>query len=103
MSHKGIWVAANPKRDGPGCSDPLTKEGMSIEMINKRALQDLREAGMDRDRAEVIASHIPDWTQLATKTDLDQLKRELIRWMTLLLAASLLISLIGGLVILFLR
>ncbi len=41
-----------------------------METINKQALRDLREAGMERDQAEAVASHIPDWTQFATKDDI---------------------------------
>ncbi len=62
---------------------------------------------MDRDQVEAATTHIPDWSQFATKADLEgalkDLKGELIRWMALLLAAPLLLALIGGLVTLSLR
>ena len=41
-----------------------------MEMINKAVLDSLREAGMDSPQAEVVAAHIPDWSQFATKQEL---------------------------------
>ena len=41
-----------------------------MEMINKAAYADLKEAGMDNEKAVAIASHIPDWTQFTTRQDL---------------------------------
>ncbi len=73
-----------------------------MEMINKRVLRDLREAGMERDQAEAVASHIPDWNQFATKDDiralqleLGRMEKRLIRWIVLLLVVSVLLTLIG--------
>ncbi len=45
-----------------------------MEMINKRVLAGLRNAGMDRDQAEVIATYIPDWSQFTTKADLEDMR-----------------------------
>ena len=53
------------------------KERM-MKMLNKAVLDDLREAGMDSPQAEVVAAHIPDWSQLATKQEVKTL-----RWMVL--------------------
>ena len=57
-------------------------------MINKAAYGDLREAGMTDAQAEAVASHIPDWSQCATRQDLADLRQDmghleswLIRWM----------------------
>ena len=41
-----------------------------MEMINKAAYADLKEAGMDNEKAVAIASHIPDWTQFTTRQGL---------------------------------
>ena len=46
-------------------------------MLNKVVLNDLRDAGMSSPQAEVIAAHIPDWRQFATKEDLKDVKQEL--------------------------
>ncbi len=53
-----------------------------VKMINQDAYQDLTAAGM------AVASHIPDWSQFATKRDMSQLRQDmkqlesrLIRWM----------------------
>ncbi len=45
-----------------------------MEMINKRVLDDLRTAGMASPQAEVVAAHIPDWSQFVTKADLEDLR-----------------------------
>ncbi len=45
-----------------------------MEMINKRVLDDLRIAGMSSPQAEVVAAHIPDWSQFATKENLEDLR-----------------------------
>ena len=45
--------------------------------MHPRAYCELREAGMEETQAEIIASHIPDWSQFATKQDMAELKSEL--------------------------
>ena len=45
--------------------------------MHPRAYRELREAGMEETQAEIIASHIPDWSQFATKQDMAELKSEL--------------------------
>ena len=45
--------------------------------MHRRAYRELREAGMEEKQAEIIASHIPDWSQFATKQDMAELKSEL--------------------------
>ncbi len=87
-----------------------------METINKQALRDLREAGMERDQAEAVASHIPDWTQFATKDDirvihlsirelraelkleLGHMEKRLIRWIVLLLVVPVLLTLASGVI-----
>ncbi len=54
---------------------------MIMEMMNKVAYQALREADMPDAQAQVVAAHLPDWSQFATKRDLHQLENRLIRWM----------------------
>ena len=49
-----------------------------VERCNQAVLDDLREAGMDSPQAEVVAAHIPDWSQFATKQEVKTL-----RWMVL--------------------
>ena len=49
------------------------------EMINRAAYHELQEAGMDASQAEVVAAHLPDWSQTATKQDLAELRAELER------------------------
>ena len=44
--------------------------------MHRRAYRELREAGMEENQAEIIASHIPDWSQFATKQDMAELKSE---------------------------
>ena len=39
--------------------------------------EDLVAAGMDEQQAEVLVSHLPDWSQLATKADLEQLATQM--------------------------
>ena len=45
--------------------------------LHRRAYRELREAEMEEKQAEIIASHIPDWSQFATKQDMAELKSEL--------------------------
>ncbi len=60
--------------------------------MNKVAYQGLREADMLKAQVQVVAAHLPDWSQFATKRDLHQLEsrmenqmtrmeNRLIRWM----------------------
>lgn len=44
--------------------------------MNRRVYRDLREAEMEENQAEIIASHIPDWSQFATKQDITELRSE---------------------------
>lgn len=44
--------------------------------MNRRVYRDFREAEMEENQAEIIASHIPDWSQFATKQDIAELKFE---------------------------
>ena len=44
----------------------------NMEMINKAVYHNLQEAGMEQTQAEVVATHIPDWSQFATKQDLER-------------------------------
>ena len=64
-------------------------------MINKAAYQDLLDAGMADAQAQVVASHIPDWSQFVTKQDLSQTGDRLIRWMVGIFLIFL--ALLGGL------
>lgn len=48
--------------------------------MNRIVYRELREAQMEDKQAEIIASHIPDWSQFATKQDLAELKSDLMRW-----------------------
>ena len=43
---------------------------------NRTVYRELRDAQMEERRGEIIASHIPDWSQFATKQDLAELKSE---------------------------
>ena len=43
---------------------------------NRTVYRELRDAQMEERRGEIIASHIPDWSQFATKQDLVELKSE---------------------------
>ena len=45
--------------------------------MHRRVYRELREAEMEEKQAEIIASHIPDWSQFATKQDMAELKSEL--------------------------
>lgn len=45
--------------------------------MHRRAYRELRKAEMEEKQAEIIASHIPDWSQFATKQDMAELKSEL--------------------------
>ena len=45
--------------------------------MNRTVYRELRDAQMEETHAEIIASHIPDWSQFATKQDLAELKAEL--------------------------
>ena len=47
------------------------------EMINRAAYHELQEAGMDAPQAEVVAAHLPDWSQFATRQDLTELRAEM--------------------------
>ena len=71
-------------------------EKTAMEMINKVAYQELREAGMAESQAQVVVAHIPDWSQFATKSDLDRLESRLIRWMVGIFVAFL--GILGGLI-----
>ena len=44
--------------------------------MNRTVYRELRDAQMEETQAEIIASHIPDWSQFATKQDLAELKSE---------------------------
>ncbi len=81
-------------------------------MINKTAYEDLKAAGMEETQAMAIASHMPDWSQFATKQDMSQLESRLeqkmsglesrlIRWMVGIFLTFL--ALLGGLVTLSLN
>ena len=37
---------------------------------------------MERDQAEAVASFIPDWSQFATKSDLEKLRHDIMSSMT---------------------
>ena len=45
--------------------------------MNRTVYRELRDAQMEETQAVIIASHIPDWSQFATKQDLAELKAEL--------------------------
>ena len=90
-----------------------------MEMINKTAYRDLQEVGMEDTQAQAVASHIPDWSQFATKQDMSRLRQDmsdlesrlrqdmsglesrLIRWMVGIFLTFL--ALLGGLVTLSLN
>ena len=59
-----------------------------MEMINKAAYEDLKEAGMDNEQAVAIASHIPDWTKFTTRQDLLRMELRLVFYMVGLLVAA---------------
>ena len=69
------------------------------EMINRTACCALRDADIEATQAEVVAAHLPDWSQLATKQDLNQglaqLESRLIRWMVGIFVGSVMV--VGGL------
>ena len=44
---------------------------------NRTVYRELRDAQMEERRGEIIASHIPDWSQFVTKQDLAEFKAEL--------------------------
>ena len=46
-------------------------------MINRTACRELQAAGMDAPRAEVVAAHLPDWSQFATRRDLAELRGDM--------------------------
>ncbi len=48
-----------------------------MEMLNKTAYEDLRQVGLAEDQAIAIASHLPDWSQFATKQDLGRLRQDM--------------------------
>ena len=71
--------------------------------MNQEIYRELRDAEMPEAQAEALARHMPDWSQFATKADLDQLRQEmssmetrLILWMVGVLIAGL--SITGALV-----
>ena len=75
--------------------------------MDKTVYDDLMEAGFDAKRAAVLASHVPDWSQFATRQDLSQLESRLqlqmgqlesrlIRWMIGIFLTFL--ALLGGLI-----
>ena len=70
-----------------------------MEMINRTAYNELQAAGMVEAQAQVVASHLPDWSQFATKQDLAQglaqLESRLIRWMVGIFVGS--VTVVGGL------
>jgi len=90
-----------------------------METINQGAYRDLKAVGMEDAQAQVVASHIPDWSQFVTKQDLHQLAQDLgqdlgqlrqdlsqlesrlIRWMVGIFLTFL--ALLGGLVTLSLN
>ncbi len=90
-----------------------------MEMLNKTAYEDLRQVGLAEDQAIAIASHLPDWSQFATKQDLGRLRQDmsrlrqdlhqdmsrlesrLVRWMVGIFLTFL--ALLGGLVTLALN
>ena len=83
-----------------------------MEMMNKVAYQELQAAGMEDGQAQVVAAHIPDWSQFATKQDMSQLGNQLdskmsqlesrlIRWMVGIFLTFL--ALLGGLITLTLN
>ena len=45
--------------------------------MNRRLYRELQETEMEEKQAIIIASHIPDWSQFATKQDMAELKAEL--------------------------
>ncbi len=46
-----------------------------MEMMNKAAYQELTQANMREPQAQVVASHILDWLQFATRDDLSRLRK----------------------------
>ena len=48
--------------------------------MNRTVYRELRDAQMEETHAKIIAAHIPDWSQFATKQDLAELKSDLMRW-----------------------
>ena len=44
--------------------------------MNRTVYRELRDAQMEETQAEIIASHIPDWSQFATKQDVAELRSE---------------------------
>ena len=48
-----------------------------MEMVNETAREKMTEAGMDPAQARAVASFIPDWSQVATKSDLKDLRNDL--------------------------
>ncbi len=47
-----------------------------MEIMNKVAYQELRQAAMPEVQAQVVAAHLPDWSQFATKEDISALRVE---------------------------
>ena len=70
-------------------------------MMHRTAYQELKELGMADAQAQVVASHIPAWSQFVTRQDVSQLESRLIRWMVGIFLTFL--ALLGGLVTLSLN
>lgn len=62
-------------------------------MMNRVAYEELRTAEMPEAQATAVARHLPDWSQFATKADLEQrisqLESRLVRWMVGILVVVL--------------
>ena len=56
---------------------PTAKSIVRPEMINRAACHELQDAGMDIPQAAVVAAHLPDWSQFATRQDLAELRAEM--------------------------
>ena len=75
--------------------------------MDRTVYDDFVQAGFDTKQAAVMASHVPDWSQFATRQDLGQLESRLqlqmgqlesrlIRWMIGIFLTFL--ALLGGLI-----
>lgn len=53
-----------------------------MEMVNKTAREAMEKAGMGHEEADAIAAFIPDWSQFATKQDLEKLRHDIMASMT---------------------
>ena len=71
-----------------------------MEMSNKGAYEDRPEAGMKDSPPQVVAPHVPDWSQFVTKDALEkgisQVESRLVRWMVGIFLAFL--TILGGLI-----